>query len=130
MTVPREGSNGFDRDQLQGYLEEIAHFDGELLSLQSDYMQKCKGPRAAIREVMKAAKEAGMNMKALREVVADDRAKRRRERRIDELEADDLQDYQAMKEALGEFGDTPLGEAALKRAKQNEGALDSLASGS
>ena len=122
----REGSNRFDGEALKGYLAEIAHFDDELLSLKSDYMLKCKGPRAQIREIMKAAKEASINMKALREVVADDRTQRRRERRIDQLEADDLQDYQAMKEALGDFGDTELGQAALKRQQEREEALDTL----
>jgi F0F1-type ATP synthase membrane subunit b/b' len=125
MTI-REGSNGFDGDQLKGYLDEIKVADDELLSLKMDYMQKCKGPRAQVREIMAAAKEAGVNMKALREVVADDRTRRRRERRIAELEADDLQDYEAMCEALGDYGSTPLGEAALKRAKANEDALNSL----
>jgi uncharacterized protein (UPF0335 family) len=118
-------SNGFNAEQLKGYLDEITVADNELLSLKSDYMLKCKGPRAQIREIMAAAKEAGINMKALREVVADDRARRRRERCIDALEADDLQDYEAMCEALGDYGSTPLGAAALKRAKGEE-ALDSL----
>jgi uncharacterized protein (UPF0335 family) len=118
-------SNSFNAEQLKDYLDEIAVADGELLSLKMDYMQKCKGPRAQVREIMAAAKEAGVNMKALREVVADDRTRRRRERRIAELEADDLQDYEAMCEALGDYGSTPLGAAALKRAKGEE-ALDSL----
>jgi F0F1-type ATP synthase membrane subunit b/b' len=122
----QEGYNGFDGDQIKGYLDEIAVADNELLSLKSDYMLKCKGPRAQIREIMAAAKEAGTNMKALREVVADDRTRRRRERRIAALEADDLQDYEAMCEALGDYGTTPLGAAALKRAKANEDALNSL----
>jgi hypothetical protein len=125
--MTREGSNGFDGDQLKNYLEEIAHRDGELLSLKSDYMLKCKGPRGQIREIMKAAKEAGINMTALREVIDDDRVRRRRERRIAELEADDLADYEAMEEALGDYGTTPLGAAALQRAKpRDESALDSL----
>jgi uncharacterized protein (UPF0335 family) len=122
----REGSNGYDGDQLKGYLQEIEVADNDLLSLKSDYMLKCKGPRAQIREIMAAAKEAGCNMTALREIVADDRVRRRRERRIAELEADDLADYEEMERALGDYGSTPLGEAALKRAKANEDALDNL----
>jgi uncharacterized protein (UPF0335 family) len=121
----REGSNGFDGEALKGYLDEIAVADNELLSLKSDYMLKCKGPRAQIREIMAAAKEAGVNMKALREVVADDRVRRRREQRIEALEADDAADYEAMCEALGDYGTTPLGQAALKRAEREE-SLDSL----
>jgi|SRR5215471_8084239 len=111
------GFNGFNGGDLRGYLSEIAAVDGALLELKSAYMNQCKKPKGKIREIMLAAKEAGMNMKALRELIADDRAKRARKRRVDALEPDDADDYQAMVDALGAFGDTPLGTAALERAK-------------
>jgi len=121
------GFNGFKGDELKGYLSEIAGADDELLSMKSAYMLQCKGPRRKIRDVMVAAKTAGMNMVALRTLVADDRAKRRQERRIDALEADDKADYDAMQEALGELADTPLGQAALRLVKgDGEQSLDNL----
>ena len=127
MDQQREGYNGYDGEQLKGYLDEIAHHDNELLDLKIDYMNRCRGPRAQIREIMATAKEAGVNMKAFRERARNMREDNARERRIAKLEADDLQDYEAMCEALGDYGSTPLGEAALKRAKQNEQVLDGLA---
>lgn len=121
------GFNGFKGDELKGYLSEIAGADDELLSMKSAYMLQCKGPRRKIRDVMVAAKSAGMNMVALRTLVADDRARRRQERRIDALEADDKADYDAMQEALGELADTPLGQAALRLVKgDGEQSLDNL----
>ena len=126
MAQPHEGSNSFDRDQLVGFLDEIKLNDDKLLELKIDYMQRCKEPRAQIREIMAVAKEAGVNMKALRTKIAGVRADNAHERRIAKLEADDLADFEEIERVLGDYGSTPLGEAALKRAKANEEALDTL----
>ncbi len=121
------GSNGFDRDQLNRYLDAIDDADDELLRLKSDHMSACKAPRARIRETMKQAKEAGINLIAFRTIVAAHRAERNVEAKIAELEADDAADYEAMQQALGEFGDTPLGASALAKAKQRgDRTMDSL----
>src|SRR5262245_45475189 len=124
--VEREGSNGFDGDQLSGYLGQIDAADDKLLELKSQHMLACKTPRAKIRETMKAAKEAGLNMTSFRAVVAAHRAERKIDAKFAELEADDAADYEAMREALGDFGSTPLGDAALKKAKPAGEQLDSL----
>lgn len=113
----REGSNGFDGEQLERYLDEIDKADDKLLKLKSDHMLACKAPRAAIKGVMKEARNAGVNMNAFRSVVAKHRSERKIEEQIAQLEADDHADYQQMLIALGDFGTTELGEAALKRAE-------------
>jgi uncharacterized protein (UPF0335 family) len=110
-------SNGFKPEQIKGYLDEIDDADDELDRLKGEHMQRCKRPRQQIKETIREAKDAGINTRALRVVIADHRAKRKLERRVNEMEADDADDYAAMQDALGEFGDTPLGAAALDRAK-------------
>jgi uncharacterized protein (UPF0335 family) len=125
-------SNGFDRNKLEGYLSEIDVADDELDSLRGEYMQKCKGPRSQIKEIMATVKEDGVNVKAFRAVLSDHRFERKQQKVVAALESDDAQDYDAMLEALGAFSDTPLGEAALSRAKPaNEGdeVLDNLGRG-
>lgn len=129
MAPPRDGANGYDAEQLEKYLAEIDKADDDLLRLKSDHMTACKGPRGRIKGVMKEAREAGLGMEAFRTIVAKRRADRKIEERIAELEADDKADYLAMKEALGDYGDTPLGEAALKRAAPKGEQLDTLAGG-
>jgi hypothetical protein len=111
-------SNGFRAEQLKSYLDEIDAADDELASLKGDYMQKCKRPRGRVKETIATAKDAGINTKALRAVIADHRAKRKQERRVADMEADDADDYAAMQDALGAFGDTELGRAALDKAKR------------
>lgn len=117
----RDGSNGFEGEQLERYLKEIEKADDELASLKSSHMEACKQPRSWVRDTMASAKEAGINMAAFRAVVVAHRADRKVDARIAELEADDAADFEAMQEALGAFGDTDLGKAALRKAKPRKG---------
>jgi len=123
-----EGSNGFDGEVLDKYLSQIDSADDELVSLKMDHMRACKAPRGRIRNVMSQAKTAGLNVAAFKAIVAKHRAERKIDQTIAELEADDRADFNAMKEALGDYGTTPLGEAALKAAEPKTDGLDSLRS--
>jgi DUF1009 family protein len=118
----------FDPQLLDKYLREINKADDALIKLKTEHMTACKGPRGRIRNVMKEAREAGANMEALRAIIAKQRAERKIDQRIAELEADDREDYEAMLQALGEFGNTDLGKAALSKAKRKDGGekLDQL----
>jgi hypothetical protein len=124
----RDGGNGFTGEQLDNYIKEIDHADDELIELKIDHMNACKGPRGRIREVMKEARETVDNIAAFRAVVAKHRAERKIAARIEEMEADDRDDFDAMQEALGAFADTDLGKAALRKAKPKKGTdkLDTL----
>jgi hypothetical protein len=119
-----------DNSNIANFLSAIDAADDELASLRGSYMQQCKGARATIKEVKGEAKEAGVNMKAFGAVLKDHREERARQKRVAALEAEDADTYESMREALGEFGSTPLGEAALDRKKRargsKEGSLDSL----
>ena len=120
------GDNGFDRVQLEQILRAIDNADDELLNLKSAHMSACKLPRQEIRDTMAGAKEAGLNMMALRALVAKHRAERKIEQRLAELEADDLADYERLQVVLGDYGETPLGQHALEQAKPKGEVLDSL----
>ena len=119
-------SNGYDAEKLNGYLAEIAEVDDELLTLKGEYMQACKGPRNKIKDILHTAKEDGINLVALREVLTRHRDDRRAERRIADLEADDADAFEQMLSALGELGDLPLGKAALDRARPKDETLETL----
>jgi uncharacterized protein (UPF0335 family) len=125
MTSP-DGSNGFNSEQLTAYLDEIDAADEELLRLAGEHKSACKPLRARIRNVMTQARDEGVNMTAFRTVVADHRSKRKIDDRIAALEQDDRADFEEMKRALGEFGDTPLGAHALERARPQDEAHDAL----
>jgi hypothetical protein len=110
-----------DNTSITGYLEAIDRADDELASLQGSYMSQCKGPRATIREVKGSAREAGVNMKAFDVLLKGHRDERKHAKRVAALEADDVDAYQEMEAALGEFASTPLGSAALEGARPKRG---------
>lgn len=120
MADQHSGSNGFNKQQISGYLAEIDLQDDQLDSLRSDYMLNCKGPRAQIREIKLAVKEAGINRKAFEELLTQHLEDRAAAKRVAQMEADDAADLEALQEALGEYVSTPLGAAALKRAGGDE----------
>lgn len=117
-----DGNNGDALNGLQGYLDEIDLLDDELDSLRSEYLEQCKGPRGQVKEILESAKESGVNMISFRTLLKEHRDLRRHERRVADLDIADKADYQTMLMKLGEFAATPLGGAALKRAKEKDEA--------
>jgi len=118
-------TNGYDAEELGRYLHSIDSADDELDSLRGAHMAACKGPRGRIKDTLAAVREAEISMAAFRTVLAEHRDKRKQAKRVAALEADDANAYDLMREALGDFGDTPLGQAALDRAR-GDGTLASL----
>ena len=121
---PSKHDNGFDRDEIERYLDAIDAADNNLLALKSDHMNACKGPRGRIRDAMAIAKEGGVNMVAFRAFVSKHRGERKVAAKLAELEADDRADFDALCDALGDYGDTPLGEAAKASHKGRPANLD------
>jgi hypothetical protein len=119
------GSNGYDPDQLQEFLEAIVHEHDELDELKSAHMLACKPARGRIKETLKAVHDAEINLTAFHVALKKRLAERKHDKRVAELEPDDAHDLERILQALGEFGDTPLGQAALARARGDD-ALDSL----
>ena len=124
-----ETTNGYSSDLVKGLFAEIDRQDDELASLRGSYMADCQGPRAAIKEIKGRAREEGINLVAFNELLAQHRSARAEQKRLSQLEPDDLDAFNLLEQALGEFVDTPLGEAALNRAKpkpSGDEVLDSL----
>ena len=124
-----ETTKGNSSDLVKGLLAEIDRQDDELASLRGSYMADCQGPRAAIKEIKGRAREEGINLVAFNELLAQHRSARAEQKRLSQLEPDDLDAFNLLEQALGEFVDTLLGEAALNRAKpkpSGDEVLDSL----
>jgi hypothetical protein len=125
--VQMTAADGLNAPNPAEFIALIDAADSELLALRSKYMDACKAPRGKIKTTMSLAREAGLNMTAFREILKLHRDERRQDIRLTQLEADDFAAYQEMLELLGDYGDTPLGAAALAKAKpRGEDSLDSL----
>jgi hypothetical protein len=121
------GSNGYDGEQLQRFLKQIGKQHDELDKLKSEHMGKCKGPRGKIKETMKAAREAEIDMPALRVKVAQHLAERKHQKRVEALEADSAEALELINAALGDLADTPLGKAATARSRPKAAPLEGIA---
>ena len=124
-----ETTNGYSSDLVKGLFAEIDKQDDELASLRGSYMEDCKGPRSAIKEIKGRAREEGINLVAFNELLAQHRTARAEQKRLAQMEPDDVDAFNLLEQALGEFVDTPLGAAAMDKARPKQSGdqvLDSL----
>jgi Arc/MetJ-type ribon-helix-helix transcriptional regulator len=124
--MPAAATNGFDREKLQDIVGRIEQCFADLLSERGAYMNRCRGIREGITAAYDDAKAQGIPKKELRALVKTRELERKIAAQFAELEADEQQNYQMIQEALGDFADSPLGAAAVERAKKKGEALDSL----
>ena len=107
-------SNGIDPGIMSEIVESIEAEWEKLDKLRADYMNRCKGPRAAIAEIKASAKEQyGIGSKALSAYLQDHAdllkiVKREKARRAkaDGLEAE----VDQIRLAAGQLAETPFGQ--------------------
>jgi uncharacterized protein (UPF0335 family) len=128
MAKAANKGNGYDKAALTSIVGEIEGCMADLLSERGSYMQRCRSIRERITDAYERAKEAGIPVKELRLLVRNRAREAKIEQSIAELEADAQATYELLYDALGDFKSTPLGEAALDKAKPKGETLDSLAS--
>jgi hypothetical protein len=119
-------TNGFDPDQLRGIVGKIEQCFADLLSERGAYMNRCRGIREGITAAYDDAKAAGIPKDALKKAVKTRELERKIAEHVAAMEADTRENYELIRAALGDFGDLPLGAAALDRAKPKGETLDSL----
>ncbi|MFN3891968.1 MAG: hypothetical protein ACK4MV_16355 [Beijerinckiaceae bacterium] len=110
----------------QRWTAEIERHYDTLESLRGEYMNECKQVRELISECYDRAKDAGLSKKALKAVIKTRQLEKKIESLREDLSEDGLDDdYDAIRLALGDLAELPLGAAALKGKEPN--AVDSLA---
>lgn len=120
-----ETSNGFDKAVVEDMVAKIESCDADLLSEHASYMNACRQIRQRKKDLYGLAKEQGLPQLELKTLVKTRKKDREKAAMIAALEQDQRQVFEMLREALGDFGETPLGNAALERA-QSEQAIDSL----
>ena len=99
-------TGGIAAERLLGFVERIERLEDEKREVKASIEPELKLLAGEIADVKKEAASAGFDAKALK-VILDER----RPRRLAEPETVDLSDV--YRRALGDLGDTPLGEAAV-----------------
>jgi uncharacterized protein (UPF0335 family) len=97
-TTPAAGHNSLDKAKLKELVQRIGAAEDEKLSIAED-----------LRGLYAEARSAGFDAAALRQVI-----KMRREDESERSAREEL--VQSYLEALGDYGSTPLGAAAIARA--------------
>jgi hypothetical protein len=126
QAAPAQGDNSVE----QRWVREIEKHHGTLDSLKGSYMNECKQVREMIADCYARAKDAGLPKRALKAVIKT----RELQRKIDDMRADLCEDgldedYDRIRERLGDLADTPLGANALKNAPQPSPLAGALGDG-
>jgi uncharacterized protein (UPF0335 family) len=105
-------SDGHVKEAVANIEETYRRLDTE----RAVYMNKCRSIRGEMKEFYSDASNLGIAKKLLAKIIKE----RQLERKIDaltaDLEPDERSELEMLVEKLGEFGTTPLGQAALAKA--------------
>lgn len=116
-SVPSHG-NGFDPEKVRSFVWRIESLKDDIASIMERAMQECKQVHSDIRLVYDEAKdEAGIPRNALKSVIKARGHERKADKVRGDLEDDVQEIHDQIRLALGDFADTPLGQAALDDLK-------------
>lgn len=115
--------NGFDPEIVRGYVQRIESLYQDLATEKGESMARCKVIHEDVAAVYDEAKKVGgVPKKALKTAIKKRDLGRKFDAVGEDLEGDDLDNYAAVLLAVGQLSDTPLGAAALAKAKAPEAA--------
>ena len=89
----------------------------ELASERAEYQERAKEIRAAIQRVMLDAEDAGIPKREMKAVLKARALEDKLAGVRKQLEPGEVETYDAIRAALGDYADTPLGRAALDKAE-------------
>jgi hypothetical protein len=116
----KSGSNGAnDADVREAFQEILSHYE-ELGSEHAAYMNRARQIRARMAETYDQAADRGITRKILKAKVKEYRLEQKIAAIRETLSEDDQREFDQLAEALGEFSQLPLGQAALAAAKQRD----------
>lgn len=127
MTDPGK-SGSFEPKKAKSFIERIEAINQEIASEQGEFMSRCKALKEDIALILEEAKSAGIAKKPLRAVLKTRELELKLEAQRDDLEDEQQDTYDAIRHAIGDLAETPLGEAALSRAAAGREAVDALTS--
>jgi hypothetical protein len=87
-------------------------------------MQRSKRIRATMADHYASASNLGINKKLLRKIIKERKLERDISALKDDLENDELSELSMLQEKLGEFANSPLGQAALRSAGNAQAAAE------
>ena len=123
-------SNTISASDAKRWYGEIERHLATLETYKGEHMQRCKSVREQMSDVYDRAADAGIPKRALKAVVKAKALEAKAEAaRLDLDDEDTIESFDQIRVALGDFADTPLGNAAVTPAakpSRRKAALDQL----
>ena len=102
------------------YVERAERLHDQILKERAECMVACKALRADINEVLQEAEGAGIARRSLKAVLKARALEAKADAVREDLEPEFRDSYDNIRVALGDFADTPLGQAALASASMSD----------
>lgn len=129
----RAGNNPYPQKLVKECVKELEDLDAEKVKLHMAYMAKCAKLNEQKNDILDTAKEKGLPKKTLRAVVKIRATEAKARKMRDDLEGEEQDQVDLLRQQLGDLQDTELGQAALarmsERQKSDADAVDNLAAG-
>ncbi|QPC87094.1 DUF2312 domain-containing protein [Mesorhizobium sp. NBSH29] len=113
--VLEQGRNRAKPDEAASFVEKFEQLEAEKLIEKMTSMARIKKIVDQQSELLDDAKGQGVPKKVIRTVVKARSYEAKSKAAMEELEDDDAADAVAIRKALGDFADLPLGAAAIER---------------
>lgn len=113
---------GINGEQLAEFIEAIDAEQARIDAIMAKAQEDCAPMRDEIAKIKKNAAEAGLPKTEFATVLRARRLDALRAKVADKLDKDQRSNYDRMQEALGEFSELPLGQAAMASAAAADGA--------
>ena len=127
----RAGNNPYPQRLVKEFVKELEDLEAEKVKLHMAYMAKCAKINEQKNDVLDTFKEKGLPKKAMKKVVQIRAAEEKARKMRDDLETEEQDQVDLLRQQLGDLQDTELGAAALarmaERQKGDSEAVDSLA---
>lgn len=114
--VTKAGHNGFDPEKVKSFVGRIENLNKDIETQKAEHMSKCKGIREDIKSVIAEAKDEGIPASAIKAVIKVRALEKKAAKARDDLDNEVQGDFDNIRLALGDLAETPLGEAAQKKA--------------
>lgn len=118
MSEARVASNNpFTDPYVSEAIDRWENLDAECERIMMAAMRECKPIREDQKELLNEAGAKGLNKRAIRAHLKERKMDRKKEAIREKLNPEDQDSLDALRHALGELVDTPLGTAALHAAE-------------
>lgn len=110
------GNSSFKPDQVKSYVARIENLHADISKIMMGALSECKAVHGDIKEVYQEAKdEVGLPKKELKRVVKARALERKAAEVREGLEAEEQDNFDRIRLALGDLADTPLGQAVTRQ---------------